>query len=153
MDPEIINQVQPLFQEAYSAIYVDGAFDSMADQVEAAGDSVMPISQLVSKIIDSTVKDAGVTDLNVLFALAVLLIADLLESLEKVGITSEGVPFDEIINSTMQMVLSTNPDIAALIQQDPAIQEMMSKVGGQETPATDVAPQGVLSGGPIEGEV
>lgn len=149
MDEQLVEQMKGLFQEAYSVIYKDGAFDAMADQAEADGDVVPAVSQLVAKLIDSIIKDAGVTDINVLFGVAIMLIADLLSGLQEVGIMAEEDAMQGIINQTMQAVLGNNPAIAQAVAQDPTVKQAIEAAGGQGAPQGAPQPQpqaGVMGG-------
>jgi len=145
MDEQLLEQIKALFQESYSVIYSDGAFDAMADQAEADGDVVPAVSQLTSTIVNSTIKDAGVTDLSVLFGLAIMLIADMLEALQEVGMVAPDDAMQNIINQTMQMVLGENPAIAQAVAENPDIKGAIQAAGGvQQQAPTQEAPQGVL---------
>ena len=148
MDEQTIEQVKGLFQEAYSAIYSDGAFDAMADQAEADGDVVPAVSQLTGTLINSMVKDAGVTDVEVLFGVAFMLILDMLEALQEVGMTAPDGSVEAIVNKTMQTVLGENPSIAQEIANNPEIQEAMQSMGGPEGMVEGVQEQ-AAAGGPV----
>ena len=142
MDEQLLEQIKELFRESYEIIYNGGKFDALADQAEADGDVVPAVSLLVSSIINSTIKSAGVTDLGVLFGLAIMLIADLLGALEEVGITAESeTVMADIINKTMQQVLIENPTIADEVAKNPEIQDAIAQAGGV-TGGGQAAPQG-----------
>ena len=147
MSEERLAQVKALFQESYKLIYSGGAFDALSDQAEADGDVVPAVSQLVGSIINSTVKDAGVTDLGVLFGVAIMLMGELLEALQEVNIPNKEGDFELIINKAMMIVLNANPEIAQAVQSNPEIQQAMQAVGGSEGAAQSVE-QGAAAGDP-----
>ena len=148
MDEQLLEQIKALFRESYEIIYNGGKFDAMADQAEADGDVVPAVSQLVSTIINSTIKSAGITDLSVLFGLAIMLISDLLGGLEEVGITPESeTAMADIINRTMQQVLGANPTIADEVAKDPNIQDAIAQAGGVTPPEQGAQPQGAVPEG------
>lgn len=152
MDEQLLEQIKALFQQSYSVVYKDGKFDAMADQAEKDGNVVNAVSLLVSKVIASVIKDAGVTDINVLAGLGTILIADLLDGLQQVGIEAQPGDMENIMGKVIQSVLTENPAIAEEIKQNPEVQQMMQQAqaeGGQAPqgqPAPQVAqpPQGVL---------
>ncbi len=151
MEDEILEQIKQLFRESQDAVYGNGAFDAMADQAEATGDVVPAVAQLVASVISSVVKDAGVRDVSVLLGLGIMLIADMLDGLQKVGIEAPADVMNSIINEAMKQVLANNPDLAEEIASDPAMQQAMQNpegfmneaMGPEQAPAPE---QGVLAG-------
>ncbi|RKZ05959.1 hypothetical protein DRQ25_14990 [Candidatus Fermentibacteria bacterium] len=150
MEDEQLEQIKALFREAQDTVYGNGAFDTMADQAEATGDINGAVAQLVAAVINSTIKDAGVTDTTILLGLGIMLISDMLDGLQKVGLTAEVDAIPEIINSAMQQVFDTNPEVAEATMNDPQMRAaiengMGSDIMNQAKAGGDVA-QGVLQG-------
>jgi len=143
MDAEQLEQIKSLFQSSYKVIYGDGAFDAMADQAEADGQVVPAVSQLTSKVIDTVIKQQGVTDVNVLLGLAIVIASDLLESLQQIGLESVDGDFEQILNNVVSEVLASNQQIAEQIKNDPEVQEMMAQAGGPEGAKADIATSAV----------
>jgi len=125
-----LEQAQELFRETQEQVYSTGSFDAMADQIEDTGEFAPAISQLASTAIISVVKDAGVKDVGVLFALGIILIADLFDGLQKVGLEAGEEDFNESINLTIQLVMEAIPEFAVMFKEDPQAQEMMKDPQG-----------------------
>ena len=148
-DPQVVmDTVGPLFQEAYQVIYAGGKFQVMLEQAQTDGDPVNAVAQLTSSIVNSTIKDAGVKDMTVLYSLAVLLISDLLEGLEQAGIQSQEGQMEAIISTVIQNVLASNPAFAQEVLQSPEMQELQASVDGQGGAVEAVAEE---AGVPVQG--
>jgi len=158
MDEQTLEQVKQLFQQAYKIMYEDGKFDTMANRVEESGDVVAPVSQLASAIITSVIKDAGVKDVMVVWAFALMLISDMLSTLQDLGTPAPDDAMPKIVSTVVQQVLSSNPKFAELVSQTPEAQEMLqsmkaqgghAKKGGPQMPQQQQPPQGAPQQAPV----
>lgn len=151
MSDEVLAKVRPLFQESYKVIYEGGKFQTMVEQAKADGNPINAVAQLVTAVLDSTIKDAGVTDLETLYTLSLLLIADLLEGLQQVGMEAQEGTMEQIVSKTISSVLTDNPAFAQIVLDSPQFKELQASAGGQ-VPAAEAAPQQGVMGTP-EGAV
>ena len=143
-EEEIMAQVTDLFQKAYQAIYGAGKFEPMAEMAKQQG-LAPAVSQLLTSITNSVIKDVGVEDVNVLYAFAVILAADLFESLKKVGMEAQEGDMEEVISTTISNVLRDNPEFAATIMADPATAQMLQTAqSGEGRVGQEIAAEGVM---------
>lgn len=143
-DP-VSEEVKQLFQQAYQVMYEGGKMDSLIQTVKSGADVKVAVTDFITAIINSFIRDAGIEDMDILFNLGVLLLADILDTLSQAGVdvnsAVDQAGGNEIIQNTVQNVLKANPEFAKKVMADPATQEAMAGMGGgQPTMPT----QGVL---------
>jgi len=143
-EDELMSQVQELFQKAYQAIYGAGKFEPMVEMAKQQG-LAPAVSQLLTAVVNSVIQDVGIEDIDVLYSFAVILAADLFESLKQVGMEAEEGHMEEVIATTISSVLRDNPEFAATIMQDPATAEMLqSAKQGEARVGQEITSAGVM---------
>lgn len=136
--------VKQLFQGGFKAIYEEGQFDTLMTSLEDGGDMVEQVSMLLTTIMDDMIKTGGITDVNILLTVGMMLMTDLLGSLEEVGISGENKEGPKIIAHTVKNVLSSNPEMGQAIMKNPQTQQLMEAEGikgPQGPPQAGVMPQ------------
>jgi len=139
---EITPKVEALFKEAYKVMYEDEKFDVLVDQIRETGEIVLPVTQFLVAILSAIIEQGGVTDIDVLGNLGLLLLGDVMMSLNEVGIDTESLPVEDmkqILQGTITGVMNANPEFADMVVADPRTQEFMQKAPGPKGP---MSPQG-----------
>lgn len=145
----VSEEVKVLFQKAYKHMYEGGQMDELITMINDGGEIIPLVSGMIVAILNSFIKDGGVEDMRVLFNLGVLLMGDILDTLNQSGIDVNSQVDEQgsqtLISTVVTKVLTANPEFAEMVKNDPATQEFAQAQAGQGD-AMAGAKQGVAAG-------
>lgn len=127
--------IRELFQQGYKAIYEGDAFDNLMESIEGGADPVQAITMLLAGIVNNMIKEGGITDLTILFNVAVALMTDLMASMAEIGKELEPGAGQQIVAQGVQLVLQDNPEMMEAVMKNPQMQQLLQQQGiGSEQP-------------------
>lgn len=154
-----------LFQGAYKVLYEEGNFDTMLGVIEDGVPVEQAVSQVVSAILVSAVKDQGLTDISAIYGLGILLSMDILDSLAQIGVEIPPDTMPEVISAGIKNVLADAPELIEVMKNHPEMQEALAAAQGGASPDQPMinrqtaaqpqgqAPEGVIGTAQTEGVV
>lgn len=131
-EKQISEEVAPLFQASYKILYEDGLIEVLIKELEDGQPIEDALSRILTGLLSAVIKDKGVDSMDVLFNLGILLMSDILNSLQELGLAEmEEANAQKVIAKTVEAVMKGNPEFAQKVMQDPRTAEMMKGAGDQ----------------------
>lgn len=146
-EQQIADVIKPLFQESYKIMYEDGLFDSLLSDIEGGNPPEEAVPRLLTGLLSAVIRDKNIDSMDVLFNLGIMLMSDVLHTLQEMRVAEmDESSANIIISSTVQQVMKDNPEFADKIMADPRTTEMM-KGAGEAVPEEGPPMEGGVMGG------